>query len=215
MTVWSIPVLTGTDANATQCFYIGSLPSIFWKKAFILPGRRPHVHANAASLQTGSSGLVKLVCLPVVTRERVQKKTRLCTVQTLASGISSLKLKQTTQPGYQSRHNLSETWKSENNLYRLPDTILSCSKWEMNPQKCTHIPGRRIHAQSAFYHGKKKTRKDLTDLHLWSPPVWACCAHRRLWWCTQPPWWNKWCLAWVLQWPFPKGRGGGKEDEKV
>lgn len=118
MIVWGIPVLTGTDANATQCFYFGLLPSIFWKKAFILPGKRPRVHANAASFQTGSSGLVKLVCLTVVTRERVQKKNRLCSAQTLASGISFLKLKQTTQQGYRSRHNLSEAWKSQNNSCR-------------------------------------------------------------------------------------------------
>lgn len=135
MIVWGVPVLTGTDANATQCFYIGLLPSIFWKKAFILPGRRPHVHANAASFQTGSSGLVKLVCLTVVTRERVQKKNRLCSVQTLASGISFLKLKQTTQQGYWSRHNLSETWKSQNNSCRLPDTEFSGGTCERKPQR--------------------------------------------------------------------------------
>lgn len=125
--VWGIPVLTGADANTTQRFYIGLLPAIFWKKAFILPGSQPHVHANAASFQTGSSGLVKLVCLVVVTRERVQKKSRLCTVQTLASGILLLKLKQTTQQGYWSPHNLSETCKFQNNSHRLLDTNHKCS----------------------------------------------------------------------------------------
>lgn len=178
------PTTDWPDATTTQRFSIGLLPSLFWKKAFIFPGSRPHVRANAASFQTGSSGLVKLVCLVVATRERVQMKSRLCTVQTLACGISLLKLKQTTKQ-------TGNMWKSQNNSHRLLKNKNNPRFWVVTP----------VHK---------------TDLRLWSPPAWACCVHRRLWWCTQPPWWSKWCLAWVLQWPFPKGgEEGGKQERRM